>query len=548
MKSLTAAVMFTLAGLAAAPAAAQLAVTSFTPTRNNPSVPRSASITLTFDRPLNPATVTNANVRAFGKVRGPIAAALTLSNSNRTITLDPTSDFAAGEGVMVMVSRNLRSFDNIAMRNAGYAFEFIAAANNQPHRFEHVTNVSNRGTPPEQTRIYGGVAADFNRDGLTDIGTINEVSADLRMFMGNGNPAMPFTSMLTPYLPLPEESSPNAIADFDGDGFIDLVTASYDSRVAVAFGNGDGTFDPAQILTVSAVPRDIGILDADGDGDQDFVVVCSNGDSVDFVRNNGSRTFATPVATPVSGGPYGMAVGDFNNDGIIDLAAGCRNTSEAKVLRGNGDGSFTLVHTRPIGGTTWVVVAGDLNNDGNLDITAANSFSNNGSVLLGNGNGTLQAATAYASGGHTVSTDLADLDGDGDLDWILSSFGAGRWYTFLNNGAGSFTPNDEFVAPNNPSCAIPTDWDNDGDIDLVLTDEIADVLVLKRNVPRCDSIDFNQDGLFPDDNDLVDFLSVLAGGACSTGTCSDIDFNNDGLFPDDNDLIAFLTVLAGGVC
>jgi hypothetical protein len=64
----------------------------------------------------------------------------------------------------------------------------------------------------------------------------------------------------------------------------------------------------------------------------------------------------------------------------------------------------------------------------------------------------------------------------------------------------------------------------------------------------CDSIDFNGDGLFPDDNDLVEFLTVLAGGECSTATCNDIDFNNDGLFPDDNDLVAFLTVLAGGNC
>jgi hypothetical protein len=66
--------------------------------------------------------------------------------------------------------------------------------------------------------------------------------------------------------------------------------------------------------------------------------------------------------------------------------------------------------------------------------------------------------------------------------------------------------------------------------------------------PDCDSIDFNGDGLLPDDTDLADFLTVLAGGACSTDTCNDIDFNNDGLFPDDADLIAFLTVLAGGAC
>jgi hypothetical protein len=64
----------------------------------------------------------------------------------------------------------------------------------------------------------------------------------------------------------------------------------------------------------------------------------------------------------------------------------------------------------------------------------------------------------------------------------------------------------------------------------------------------CNTIDFNNDTLFPDDNDLVDFLSVLAGGSCPTAACDDIDFNNDGLFPDDQDLLTFLRVLAGGDC
>jgi hypothetical protein len=68
------------------------------------------------------------------------------------------------------------------------------------------------------------------------------------------------------------------------------------------------------------------------------------------------------------------------------------------------------------------------------------------------------------------------------------------------------------------------------------------------NTPTCNSIDFNGDGLFPSDEDLVDYLAVLAGGECPTGRCEGIDFNNDGLFPSDEDLIAFLRVLAGGAC
>jgi hypothetical protein len=66
--------------------------------------------------------------------------------------------------------------------------------------------------------------------------------------------------------------------------------------------------------------------------------------------------------------------------------------------------------------------------------------------------------------------------------------------------------------------------------------------------PQPCSIDFNNDGLFPSDDDLIDFLNVSAGGSCSTPNCNSLDFNNDGLFPSDDDLIAFLRVLAGGEC
>lgn len=64
--------------------------------------------------------------------------------------------------------------------------------------------------------------------------------------------------------------------------------------------------------------------------------------------------------------------------------------------------------------------------------------------------------------------------------------------------------------------------------------------------PDCDSIDFNQDGIFPDTADIDAFRDVLAGTPCPA--CQDIDFNNDGLFPDTADLDAFLRVFSGGPC
>ncbi len=65
----------------------------------------------------------------------------------------------------------------------------------------------------------------------------------------------------------------------------------------------------------------------------------------------------------------------------------------------------------------------------------------------------------------------------------------------------------------------------------------------------CDSIDFNNDGFFPDTLDIDDFLSVFSGAPCSNDpNCADTDFNNDGLYPDTLDIDSLLSVFSGGPC
>ncbi len=66
------------------------------------------------------------------------------------------------------------------------------------------------------------------------------------------------------------------------------------------------------------------------------------------------------------------------------------------------------------------------------------------------------------------------------------------------------------------------------------------------DVTLCDSIDFNNDGVFPDDQDAIDFFDVLAGESCIP--CSDIDFNNNFVFPEQDDVIQFMHVFSGGTC
>jgi hypothetical protein len=62
----------------------------------------------------------------------------------------------------------------------------------------------------------------------------------------------------------------------------------------------------------------------------------------------------------------------------------------------------------------------------------------------------------------------------------------------------------------------------------------------------CNDIDFNNDGVFPDNGDIADFTQAQAGNPCPT--CDSIDFNNDCIFPDNADLIQFVVVYGGGPC
>ncbi len=88
--------------------------------------------------------------------------------------------------------------------------------------------------------------------------------------------------------------------------------------------------------------------------------------------------------------------------------------------------------------------------------------------------------------------------------------------------------------------------------DFTHVDNLVSAHFARATIPTfcgCDDIDFNNNDAFPEDQDVIDFFNVLAGGTCSAGnTCNDIDFNNNDAFPEDQDVIDFFNVLAGGNC
>ena len=72
-----------------------------------------------------------------------------------------------------------------------------------------------------------------------------------------------------------------AIADLNGDGRPDIVTANSESNtVSVLLGNGDGTFSALQSFAVGDSPRAVAVADLTGDGILDLIVANYNGDTI----------------------------------------------------------------------------------------------------------------------------------------------------------------------------------------------------------------------------------------------------------------------------
>lgn len=461
--------------------AAPLQVTQLSPARNSVASPVTL-VAIDFDKPVIPSSINAGTFRVFGRASGAKTGTFAFANGNQKVIFHPNEPFSAGETVRINLSHDLVAADLTTLRPAGYFYQFQVRTV-PSGTFQQIDVLSNR-IGAEITRIYGAAATDLNNDGFVDLATINEVSADVRVALNRADGSGLYQPFL-PRVPIGVEASPNDPADFNNDGDTDLcVSASESASAWVLLGAGDGTFSSTQEIVVDGLPHAIATLDVDGDGDPDIVNANQGDNRLALMINNGAGVFGAPSFFEGGvDGEYGMAAADMNNDGIADLVVGGNGGNEIRALLGNGNGSFTPAGpSQPCGGAVWVIVVDDVNGDGNLDASVANSFDNNGAILLGNGAGAFGAPAILSTGSHTPSTDLGDLDGDGDADLVLSVYTGGFWRYYRNNGAGAFSFQEQFTANNNPSCAVLYDFDNDGDLDMALTDEIADVILLKRNI------------------------------------------------------------------
>ena len=147
---------------------------------------------------------------------------------------------------------------------------------------------------------FAVTVGDFNGDGKSDLAAANYTDNTVTVLLGDGTGG--FTASATSPFAVGSEPYSLAVGDLDGDGNQDLAIAnSSDSTVTVLLGNGAGGFTAAVApvggaYTVGANPGSVVVADLNGDGLLDLVTA-NGGDSTATVLLGGQAATTSVLST-----------------------------------------------------------------------------------------------------------------------------------------------------------------------------------------------------------------------------------------------------------
>lgn len=184
------------------------------------------------------------------------------------------------------------------------------------------------------------VVGDFNRDGIPDVAVAGDGNGEfsygaVTILLGKGDGT---------FKPKPKTFAAGqapasiAIGDFDGDGILDLAVSNLyvdtgdPGTVTILLGHGNGTFTTPESPIAGFLPYSVEVADFNGDGVADLVTANAGDNTASVLLGNGDGTFATAVSVAVGTDPIFAGVGDFNGDGLSDVAVANNSTSSVTVV------------------------------------------------------------------------------------------------------------------------------------------------------------------------------------------------------------------------
>ena len=340
-----------------------------------------------------------------------------------------------------------------------------------------------RGLPRRGQWRNGFDIADMNADGHLDIvfgAARKSYPARPNVFLSDGQGSWrPWRE--AKYPPLPYDYGDAAVADFNGDGHMDLALGVHLKGILVLVNDGKGRFAPWSKGIGFEIPgkggdastfssRTLEVADWNSDGKPDLLalgegpkgiarVVAGEGalrtaTGPIFFMNRGNGAWRTlGQKTKIFGDA--LAMGDFNGDGRIDFATASNSASHGIVNIGQGEEDWTtqFISARP---KSYLrsVASGRLNDDEIDDLVVGyvgrefEVWRTGVDVFYGNEGTDWKRRTLFSTEGKEGIYGLAtgDLDGNGRRD-IAVATGNMAVLIFLADESGSFTREESTELP-----------------------------------------------------------------------------------------------------
>jgi hypothetical protein len=325
--------------------------------------------------------------------------------------------------------------------------------------------------------VFSLAIADVDNDGDLDIAT--SIPSGARIFLNDGLGNFTNSGQITDVNEQMYSYSVK-LADFNGNGYVDLVIGNHSGANKVFLNDGTGAFtDSGQSLGDSKTQA-LAVGDMDNDGDID-IVEGNFGDYNRVYENNGSgifnRSFSLKEPNKRSRTrTQAIAVGDFNGDGRLDVYAG--NIHEDTVYMSNKYGQFRTVEKTAGDYHAPGIAVGNINNDSYQDVVTAGWLTYN---RARKGSGLAVSSNVGEHNDYTWAVALGDINGDGYDDLVEANANGNTNRIYLNNGSGAFRGNGQSLGNNNSRAIALGDLDGDGDLDVVIGHLDAPVSIYFNN-------------------------------------------------------------------
>jgi len=308
-----------------------------------------------------------------------------------------------------------------------------------------------------------------------------------------------------PALPDIRDAYGVALADYDGDGDIDVYLVGFRTLNRLLINTGNGRFHDASIVSGAGgnlmpmgntnLELGAGAADFDNDGDVDLVIA-GWGDALEVLRNRGDGTFVsvTEEIGVQRNADANMALfSDMNGDGWLDLLL-TNETGSMRLYRNDRGIRFHELDLESAGlppdsGSQGGVFT-DFDGDGKADLAIA-GWHHPARIFKRDGDFHFRSVDlpgTWPEGSRCNAALQGDVDQDGDMD-ILFTVRGGKPLLFLNQSNPPLTvdhpehwqrPSQDLVFTRcDSTCGFNDsldayggalfDADGDGDLDLYLT-------------------------------------------------------------------------------